>query len=272
MTARGRQTTSPLTLLRHRARFVLAFLAASLIPAVPALACASLSGPSVPASLTGLTAEGDLALSDGTTARLVGIRLAPAEATSEAVAAALYPWLEHSGAALMLAAPEPDRWGRRMVAVASPYGNHPDSLGLTLVRKGLAIAWTPDLPPDCRNAYLHAEQEARNERIGRWADASRGLLDASDGERAVTLAGEIAIMQGLVAHVGQTRAATYLNFGARGVGASAEIRVATWRLLERQGLTTANLRGRNVRVRGVMTEGNPARLVVSHPGLIEVLD
>jgi len=36
-------------------------------------------------------------------------------------------------------------------------------------------------------------------------------------------------------HVGQTRATSHLNFGARQIGASAEFGMPVWRALERQG-------------------------------------
>ena len=70
-------------------------------------------------------------------------------------------------------------------------------------------------------------------------------------------------------HVGQTRATSHLNFGARQIGASAEFGMPVWRALERQGWTTQTLRGQNIRVCGVASLGRPARVLVDDVSSIE---
>jgi len=97
---------------------------------------------------------------------------------------------------------------------------------------------------------------------GRWAVAEHGLHDAGDGAHVALKAGEVIVMQGKVMHVGQTRATSHLNFGARQIGASAEFGMPVWRALERQGWTTQTLRGQNVRVRGVASLGRPVRVLI----------
>ena len=76
-------------------------------------------------------------------------------------------------------------------------------------------------------------------------------------------------MQGSIVHVGQTRATSHLNVGARQIGASAEFGMPVWRALERQGWTTQTLRGQNVRVRGIASRGRPARVLVDDVSSIE---
>ena len=70
-------------------------------------------------------------------------------------------------------------------------------------------------------------------------------------------------------HVGQTRATSHLNFGARQIGASAEFGMPVWRALERQGWTTQTLRGQNIRGRSVASLGRPARVLVDDVSSIE---
>jgi hypothetical protein len=230
----------------------------------PAAACWQGTGEAL-AAFTGLSPEGDVMLPGDARGQLAGIRIAPADVGSADLRALLAAWqgqaLHDAGAA------QPDRWARRAVVVGD--AGRGDDLALTLVQHGLAIVWPPDLPPNCRIRYLQAERQARLVRRGRWAVAESRLLEAADGARVALKAGEVVVMEGKVMHVGQTRTTTYLNFGARQVGASAEIAMPVWRALERQGWTTQSLRGQNVRVRGVASLGRPARVLVDDAALIE---
>jgi hypothetical protein len=99
-----------------------------------------------------------------------------------------------------------------------------------------------------------------------------GVLEAADGAAVAMRAGQLALMQGRVMHVGQTRRAIYLNFGRRGEGASAELTLPAWRELEREGWTATSIRGRVVRVRGIVSEARPARLLVGAAASLEKLD
>ncbi|MCO4052576.1 MAG: hypothetical protein HEQ16_00605 [Bosea sp.] len=239
-----------------------------------ALACEAPQAPVLGAAVNGIDARGDLTLSSGEGARLVGLRFPepPGQWLDPASLDALLA--PYRGLAPIAADPaaRTDRWGRIPVWVASSSGNQADSLALALLREGLALTWPPELPPNCRILYLNAEAAARGSAKGRWSDMQNAVLEAADGAAVAMRAGQLALMQGRVMHVGQTRRAIYLNFGRRGEGASAELSLAIWREMEREGWTSASIRGRMVRIRGIVSEARPARLLVGAASALEKLD
>ena len=246
-------------------------ITAGIATAIPASSCEMpLAGP-LPAGLDGITTEGDVALVDGTRGRFPGLRMRVPTGEEDGLATLLSPWagvVPH----LLKDAAKPDRWNRHAVSLTIGSGGDGKNLAMELLKSGFAITWPAELPPNCRNLYLQAEEAARKTRQGIWKDQRLGLLDADKGADVAVRAGEIAVMNGRINHVGQTRRATYLNFGARGTGASAEIGLGVWRDLERQGWTRERFRGQVVRVRGVISEARPARMLVLHASALEIVD
>ncbi len=237
----------------------------------PAASCEMpLAGP-LHAGLDGIAIDGDVALADGTRGRLPGLRMRIPAGGEEELAIFLSPWAS-AVPYLLKDQAKPDRWSRHGLSLTRGSGADGKNLAMELLKSGFAIAWPAELPPNCRNLYLQAEGMARDARQGIWKDQRFGLLDASNGTDVAVRAGEIAVMNGRVNHVGQTRRATYLNFGARGTGASAEIGLGVWRDLERQGWTRERFKGQAVRVRGVISEARPARMLVLHASALEVVD
>ncbi len=237
----------------------------------PSFACDVANGTRLGSALAGLGKHGDLQLGSGERLRLLGIRLVTPEANRAAIEAVLAPWHGRFPASAVHAN-GPDRWGRHVGAMVSDGTGQGSDLAMALLSSGHAITWPAELPLACRSRYLEAEQVARAAKRGNWADARKGLLDAAQGADVASRAGEVAVMQGRVMHVGQTRRATYLNFGARGQGASAEIGASVWRELERQGWTRERLRGQNIRARGVISEAQPARMLLTDAASIERVD
>jgi hypothetical protein len=219
--------------------------------------------------LSGMSDHGDLAFGSGF-GKLPGLRF-PQPSTEDAPArraaraALLAPFLGQPPSG---GAETPDRWGRHAVELAGPDGG--PSLSLVLLRAGEALAWPADLPAPCRAPYLEAERTAMRARLGLWSASASSLLDAGEGASVAARAGAFAVMRGRVTHVGQTRRAAYLNFGARGAGASAELSLAAWRELERQGWTRDRMKGQNVTVRGVVSEARPARMLVADAASVDV--
>ncbi len=246
-------------------------LALAIGAVLPASSCEmALAGP-LQAGLDGITTDGDVALADGARGRLPGLRLRVPAGDEDALAALLSPWagvVPHR----LKDAEKPDRWSRHAVSLTLGSGADGRNLAMELLKSGFAVTWPAELPPNCRNLYLQAEDMARKARRGIWKDRRFGLLDADNGADVVVRAGEMAVMNGRVSHVGQTRRATYLNFGARGTGASAEIGLGVWRDLERQGWTRERFKGQAVRVRGVISEARPARMLVLHASALEIVD
>jgi hypothetical protein len=239
----------------------------------PAQACESrLAGPSAEVVLRAPMAlnpaGGDPVLDDGRPVRLRGLLPRAEQGAAAALAALQQGGLSFTQTAALAAMP-PDRWGRRLGD--GWHDTTGENLALTMLTQGLALAWPSELPPNCRILYLEAEAKARDNGRGLWGSPQGRLLEAADGAAVAARAGEIAVMQGRVAHVGQTRRALYLNFGERGVGASAEVPLSVWRGLERAGLSRAALRGRMVRLRGVALTGRPARLLINDASHLEWL-
>ena len=223
-----------------------------------ATSCWAGSGKPLASGFSGLSPEGHVRLPCDELGRLVGVRIGPADGASNDVQALLKAW--EGQARRDSGQPGPDCWSRLPVVAGD--ADRGDDPGLALVQHGFAMVWPPELPPRCRIRYLQAEQQVRHTRRGRWAVAELGLHDAGDGGRVALKAGEVIVMQGNIMHVGQTRATSHLNFGARQIGASAAFGMPVWRALERQGWTTQTLRGQNVRMRGVASLGRPARVLV----------
>ncbi len=240
---------------------------ALLVPALApdALACEPFRSAAPIGALSGLTVEGDILLANGERARLIGLRFtAHGEEALQSTANLMADW---HGAEALAEGGAADRWGRRAARIKGAHGD----LAQKLVENGLALAWPMELPPNCRILFLEAENKARQAGRGIWSDRRRGLLAAAEGAAVAARAGDIAVMQGRIQHVGQTRRAVYLNFGARGAGASAELTLGAWRDLERAGWTREGLKGREARVRGVVGEANPARIAVSDAAAIEIM-
>ncbi len=253
-----------------KVRLALFALVMAAAPGGPAMSCVMAAGEPLQAGLDGMTTEGDIVLGDGMRGRLPGLKVRVPPGAEDQLAALLSPWAGIAPRALKDMA-GPDRWSRHAVSLTRDAGGG-ENLALELLKSGLAIAWPIELPPNCRNLYLQAESDARKRKHGVWKDPQLGLLDAGQGADVAARAGEIAVMTGRVNHVGQTRRATYLNFGARGTGASAEIALSVWRDLERQGWTRERFKGQVVRVRGVIGEARPARMLVLHASALELVD
>lgn len=254
-------------MLRRRRPFAAAaLLAAGLAPAAPAEACAPPGFAAIAGRLAGFGADGDLRLAEGGLFRLLGARVASgdaARASEMARQGGFSLWTDSQAA--------PDRWGRRP-AVARGSRDSAADLAQILLESGLAVATPQDLPQDCRVPLLQAESRARAARLGLWARSEDGLLDAAAGPAVAGRAGRFAVMEGRIVSVGQTRRAAYLNFGARGLAASAEMPLPVWREIERRGWTRENLRGQKVRARGLVQEASPARMLVEAAASIEIGD
>jgi micrococcal nuclease len=173
----------------------------------------------------------------------------------------------------------------RQVAIV-PAGSQPDRHGRwranvffegRWVQAGLVAAgwarvhWLP-LDPACIFALLEQERGAREANLGLWRNASYRVLDASDAslERRNGL---YELVQGRVRSVGHGRYMTFLDFGRdywRDFTIMVSPDVADG--LAGAGLPVDGLKGRRVRVRGVIEESGGPAVRLNDPAEIEVLD
>lgn len=217
-------------------------------------------------TLEAIGPRGELVLGSGGRAVLSGLRWP--DATESAAAAS--GWLtRHRGRPLTLVRRgEPDRWGRERVDALVE--DEAVDLAGGLVVAGLAQVDAGEADALCRPALLGLENAARIAKRGVWQAPAR---DARDGAALSAEAGRFVVAEGRIVNVGERPARTYLDFVRRGeTGLTVTVSKRTWRHLAERGLSAAGLRGRRVRVRGVVEMWRGPTLDIASADMIEVLD
>lgn len=161
-----------------------------------------------------------------------------------------------------------DRWDRTAALVA--LGGQP--LAGLLVRDGLARVRPDDTPPVCLRQLLRLEDEARRARRGLWAEPD-GVVDALAMAGRTDLNGRFTIVEGRVIGLGRGRASIYLNFGTISRhDLSVTVQKRSLQRVEASGMTWTSLKGRRVRVRGIVAGTGRPTLAIGRPEEIERLD
>ncbi len=231
----------------------------------PARSADCRTGPARDATLTGLGARGELVLASGDRAVLDGLRW-PEDPDLAGRAEA---WLAaRRGQALTLVARgETDRWGRAHVDAVTDGG-----LDLTggLIEAGLAAVDAGERDSLCRPALLAVEAAARAAQRGLWRETPPPVRD---GAALRARLGRFVVTEGPILNIGERPRRTYLDFARRGEdGLTVTVSKRTWRQLQERGLSAATLRGRRVRVRGVLESWRGPTLDIASADMIEVLD
>jgi endonuclease YncB( thermonuclease family) len=200
--------------------------------------------------------------------RLEGVRLVP-----EVAAAARDLLVRHLGAEVNLTlAAAPDRWGRHAARVIRG-GPEPLDLAHGLLEEGLALVDPGPLDILCRPELLALEETARARRLGLWAGSGYNPAAASDLEGLRGRIGRFSLVEGVVRSVGERPQRTYLNFGPDwGTDFTVTIPKRLWGRMQERGITAASLRGRRLRVRGLIEEWRGPSLELSAAELLELLD
>lgn len=222
------------------------------------------SGPTRQEALAGLGERGEMILASGDRAVLDGIRW-PVEDDGAARA-----WmLDHRHRTLTLVPRgEIDRWGRMHVDAA--VSDKAIDLAGGLIEEGLAYADAGERDTLCRPALLTLESGARAAARGLWR---AGVREGREGAALREATGRFIVAQGRVVNVGERPARTYLDFAKRGEdGLTVTVSKRTWRRLRERGLNVATLRGRMVRVRGIVEAWRGPTLDIASADMIEVLD
>ncbi len=215
-------------------------------------------------SLAAVGERGEMLLASGVRAVLDGIRW-PVEDD-----AAVRAWiLKHRDRTLtILPRGELDRWGRAHVDAAVV--DEAIDLAGGLIGEGLVYADAGERDALCRPALMSLESAARMADRGLWRSGVRESRDAAALREAT---GRFVVAQGRVLNVGERSARTYLNFTKRGEdGLTVTVSKRTWRQLRERGLSAATLRGRLVRVRGVVELWRGPTLDIASADMIELLD
>ena len=213
--------------------------------------------------------NGDLTLAEAGLARLGDIRLP--EAGPER-AQALGRLRAHIGAELAIQSNgRRDRWNRieaQLRTLASPEVD----LAANLVSTGLVLVDPAAAPVLCRTDLLAMENEARQQGLGVWRLERDKPASVAEVSRLLGLVGEFVLIEGRIRSVGERQGRTYLNFGSDW---SHDVTVVlpkkAWLHLLESGLSADALRGRVVRVRGLVENAGGPALTVTAPETIEIL-
>ncbi|KQQ13047.1 DNA-binding protein [Methylobacterium sp. Leaf123] len=211
--------------------------------------------------------RGELLLASGRRAVLSGLRW-PDEPAFDAAARG---WLHaYRGASLVLTERgAEDRWGRRRADAIAGEAEPVDLAG-GLVAAGLAYADAGEADTLCRPALRTLESAPRAAGLGIWAG---GPLAATDAAALSARAGRFTVVEGRILHVGERSARTYLDFARRGgQGLTVTVQKRSWRILSEQGLSAATLRGRLVRIRGMVEIGRGPFIDLAGVEGIEVVE
>ncbi len=212
---------------------------------------------------------GDLLLTDGRVLRLAGLPPPADEAASQRRQAALVLWTTRD-LRLVLASPEPDRWGRLVGDLALPDAGTGQvlTLALDLTARGLALPDPARVLPGCREAFAQAEKQAKGVSVQNTV-----AIDPLDLETAKARAGQFAAFEGQLVSVGERQRVTYLNFAwHRSKGASVVVPTRLWRDMQQRGWTADSLPRKRVRARGMIVFRDGPSLTLTSLSHFEVLD
>ncbi len=239
----------------------LALLAALATPVAAAAPCTEIVGEARVAAHDGYAS---LQLEDGREVRLADI--VPAVAVAPPTGAdALAPLIGTEVTVRRVAADGPnDRYGR-VVGDIVPKATG-DSLSQQLLREGLALVDPAVMSQACLDELFAAERQAEKARRGFWQGT---LVRSADDPNLAGASGRYGLVAGAVKSVGETRETIYLNFGA-------DYRTDFTALIRREDAkgwadTLMALKGRNVRIRGVLEAWNGGLIRVQHLRQIELL-
>lgn len=205
--------------------------------------------------IAGVDGRGEIALASGRRVRLADVRLAERATGSQGEARpAPETWLASLAGREVDAteAGPPDRWGRVPASLALLEGATPIDLSEFLVAEGWALVDPGERDALCRPDLLAVERRARAGRLGLWREG-RWPLPAAEPDALKAEAGRFVVVEGRVVSVGERKERTYLNFGrdfARDFAVVIPRRL--WAAMKRGGVAAVDLKGRSVRVRGIV--------------------
>lgn len=163
-----------------------------------------------------------------------------------------------------------DRYGRGVAFVGVLDG--PSSLSEAMVAIGLARAMPAGESPSCLAALLSREREAREKRLGLWAEpyyAIRAARDPALAEREDAY----DLVEGRILSVGERGPTAYLDFGRDWrTDFTAVVSGPAGEALAARGIPASSLEGRRVRLRGWIEQNNGPSLRITDPGQLELLD
>jgi endonuclease YncB( thermonuclease family) len=248
-------------------------LAAGTMPALAAAGTCLLSPTETVAAIGAIDGE-TIALEGGGVLRLAGIEAAGSpgfgdDAQAAAARAALDARIAGQTLSLVPVGPETDRYGRRHAQAFLSDGTW---LQEALIGPGWARVHPREGETACAERLLEVENQARAAGRGVWSDKRSGPRNADDpslSERS----GLYEVVEGRVLSVGHGSYMVFLDFGRnyrRDFTAMVPAPVAE--RLAIAGIAVDSLKGRHIRVRGVIEESGGPAIRITDPVVLEVLD
>ncbi len=170
-------------------------------------------------------------------------------------------------ALVMPVASKSDRWGRKPAILID---QNLSDLTEKLVERGLAMVRPQFRAFNCLKFLLNLENEARREKLGLWTDKTLISDGNSIGYEKI---GGFEVVEAKLISVGRTRSKTYLNFGERWTEDLTGI-IQRGKLSEfsQFGHDLATMKGKHVRLRGVVQLNRGPLIELGHPAQLELLD
>lgn len=139
----------------------------------------------------------------------------------------------------------------------------------SLIRLGLAQVQTSQRNPEMALQMYELERQAREERLGVWADERFHVLSTEEAESHLD---QFQIVEGVILATATRKNRIYLNFGKNWrTDFTVSIDSPARRLFSKAGLDPMNWNNQPVRVRGWLREYNGAYMELDHPQAIEIL-
>ena len=165
-----------------------------------------------------------------------------------------------------------DRYGRltAQVVLVDP---EPAWLQAALAGEGILRVAPEAGEPACAASLLPFEHKARAARTGLWAEPRFALQKADDLAALNAAAGHFAVVEGIVARVGEAGSRLFLDFGRRYMEdftlvLSRDARQA----FASAGIDLKTLKGKKVRARGVLFPWGGPAIELRKPAALEVVD
>jgi micrococcal nuclease len=166
---------------------------------------------------------------------------------------------------------KPDRYARIAADVAVSDGT-PLWLQGTLIEEGLALGMPVGLKSPCAAELMQIEKSARLNKVGIWSQPENVQIMATDHEALLKASGKFAIIEGRVLNVGARDYASFINFGRDYKQDFAVIVVKKHIAAIEAQQALATLKGKRVRVRGIVEGASAPRLHLEEPLALEVLE
>lgn len=228
-----------------------------------------------PAMVTRIVDAHTVMLDGGHEARLSAIEVEPADpAAREAIlpAEALRSVLNRE-VILRRLGPEQDRYGRLLVQLFVRDQGKERWIQADLLAHGDARMAARVGERGCARELLSSEKIARDAKLGVWAAADSGMIQAEDAGRLANRRGRFALVEGKVVSVRESGSTIFVNFGRRWTeDFVVTVAKRNERAFATAGVAPFRLQGRRVRVRGVIEQRGGPWIEATRPEQIEVLE